>query len=320
MVNSETALEVRVETPPALSVERDPAAVYLASLQPSGRASMLGRLLAVAAMLGAEVETVEWTALRYEHVAAIKARLQERGHAPASINCTLAALRGVGRAAWRLGTISAENYERIRSVPAVRGERLPAGRGLTCGEVAALLEACLRDETPAGRRDAAIIALLFGAGLRRSEAASVERDAYNAETGELRILGKGNKERILYLTNGAAAAVEDWLRVRGDVAGPILLPINKGGRIQLRPMNSQGIYDALRKRAAEARVKPFSPHDGRRSFISDLLDAGADIAAVQRLAGHADVSTTARYDRRGEAAKRKAASLLHLPYSRPKPA
>jgi integrase len=93
--------------------------------------------------------------------------------------------------------------------------------------------------------------------------------------------------------------------------------VSKGGRLDTsKPMSSQAIYNLLGKRAAEAGVKEFSPHDLRRSFVSDLLEAGADIPTVAKMAGHANVQTTARYDRRPEEAKRKAARLLHVPYSR----
>src|SRR5690606_30135892 len=95
--------------------------------------------------------------------------------------------------------------------------------------------------------------------------------------------------------------------------GALFLPINKGGTISNRRMNDQSVFDILAKRAAEAGMKDVSPHDFRRTFISGLLDAGADITTVQKMAGHSNVTTTARYDRRGEVAKQKAAELLYVP-------
>ena len=79
-------------------------------------------------------------------------------------------------------------------------------------------------------------------------------------------------------------------------------------------MTSQALYARVQVLARRAEVRELSPHDLRRSFVSDLLDAVADVSLVQKLAGHANVQTTQRYDRRPEHAKQQAASKLFVPY------
>lgn len=160
-----------------------------------------------------------------------------------------------------------------------------------------------------------MLALLYGGGLRRSEAVALDVSHFEPETGMLTIRsGKGRKDRTVYATNGAAAALTDWLTVRGPETGALFCPVNKGGKIKASRLTGQAVLNILAKRAREAGVAHLSPHDLRRTFVSHLLDAGADIVTVQKLAGHSQVTTTARYDRRGEAEKRTAAELLFAPY------
>lgn len=307
VVNEQTAL-VRV------SPERDPATVYLSSLTRGSRETMRKRLAQVARLAKRTFEEMDWTTLDVAAIEAVRSRLQDLEYKPSYVNLTLASLRGVARAGWQLGYISGDDYQRIKAVKGVRGSRLPKGRALTAGEILALCNNCAEDESPAGARDAAILALLFGAGLRRSEPISLEVSHYNRTTGAIRVIGKGNKERIVYVHGGAQAAVNQWLEMRGDPPGPMLCPVLKNGEVIIRSMTDQAIYGALRKRALASKVESFSPHDLRRTFASDLLDRGADISSVQKLMGHANVQTTAQYDRRPEEAKRKAAQLIHMPY------
>jgi len=301
------------------ALDQNPAAVYLASLQSAqSRRTMRGALERIADKLasGATAATFPWSRVRYQHVVALSsALLDEMSYSTA--NKYLSAIRRVMQEAWRLGQIDAQTYQKIADVPNVKGETTPAGRSISSGELHALMDVCMADQSPAGPRDAAMIAILYSCGLRRAELVGLDLGDYDQESGALAVRGKRNKERIAYAVNGTIDALADWLAIRGDAPGALFWAIRKGGHLQRgQRLTSQGAYHVLGKRAEQAGVKELSPHDLRRTFVGDLLDAGADISTVQRLAGHANVQTTARYDRRPEAAKRRAAALLHVPYRR----
>ena len=181
------------------------------------------------------------------------------------------------------------------------------------GEIHALVTAC-RDGTAAGMRDAAILGVAYAGGLRRAELAGLQLADYSC--GVLTVVGKRNKVRTVPMESGVIAALGDWLAVRGASPGPLFLRVDKIGR-RGGGLTPAGIRAILAKRAEAAGVAGFSPHDLRRTFAGDLLDAGADLSTVQKLMGHASPTTTAGYDRRGERAKAEAVRRLHFPYQSP---
>src|SRR5262249_27552363 len=262
--------------------DRHPAVVYLAQLSPGWRRTMRTALNTIAELLGVtpvvqetssprrrrEVETLlhcDWASLRYQHTLALRSLLAER-YKPATANKMLAALRRVLLEARRLGLMSPDDYAHAADIAAVKGSSLPPGRALSMGELTALMLVCSADPTPAGPRDAALIALLSRGGLRRSEVVALDLDDYVPETGAITVRsGKGRKGRTTYLDGGAAPAIADWLAVRGAEAGSLLCPVNKAGKITIRRLTDQAVLGALQKRAKQATVKGFSPHDLRRT-------------------------------------------------------
>jgi len=297
-----------------IPLDQSPCHVYLARLNPVSRRSMKDALDTIArlTMPSAMAETFPWHLLRYQHVAAIGVRLVDHYPSPASINKALSALRGVLKEAFHLGLMTGEDYARASNIKSVKGSRLPKGRALSDEELSALFAACASD-APIHVRDSALLGILLGTGLRRSETVGLDVSHYDARSGSLRVMGKGNKERLCYVTNEARAYLERWLTLRGGVAGPLFLPVGKGGTITMRRLTDQAVLLVVHRLAERARVEGFSPHDARRTFISNAIDASKDLVAVKELAGHANIQTTARYDRRGEASKIKVAKMVHLP-------
>lgn len=222
-----------------------------------------------------------WESLEPGQVSALRARLA-KDYAPATARRMLSALRGVLRECWRQGLLDADRLARLTDIAPVRGSRPPAGRALSEQEVAALRGAAT------DWRERALVALAVGAGLRRAEIASLrETDlSWEGDLLKLTVQGKGAKVRHVYLAGWAAQA-----------AAPLALAT--GG----------SVWKMLRRITRRAGIQ-CSPHDLRRTYASRALERGVDLAMVQDQMGHSDPRTTARYDRRGDDARRAAARRL----------
>lgn len=312
--------QTQITGPHHYASDTSPVLVYLASLSESSRRPQRGALNTIAQLVmpDSDAETFPWHMLRYQHTQAIRTMLAEQ-YSASTANRHLSALRGVLKECWRLGYTDAETYHRAADLKAIKGEKAAQaekGRHLQAGEFSAMLTAC-QDGTQAGYRNAALLSVGYACGLRRSELTGLDVADFDADAEALTVRqGKGNKERIVPVSGGALGALLDWLHVRGDAPGPLFVGIRRGDNPTGDRLTPQGVYDILAGLAARAEVKDFTPHDLRRTFAGDLLDAGADIATVQKLMGHANVSTTAGYDRRDAKAKRAAVQRLHVPYQR----
>jgi site-specific recombinase XerD len=264
--------------------------------------------------------TLNWSILTYQHTASIRSVLQEN-YKPTTANKMLSALRGVLKEALRLNLIDAKAYATAVDFDNIPQKHELRGRALTNEEIKALLSVCLSDPSPAGFRDAALIVLLRGTGIRRAEAVEIKLSDFDPNSGAIHIKGgKGEKDRTVYVPESGIPTIHNWLEIRGKEPGHLICHINRGGRIVLRGLKPPAVGRILEKRASEValtpagKLLPFSSHDFRRTFVTELLDNGVDVSTVQKLAGHADVSTTVRYDRRGEETKRKAAQTIAIPF------
>jgi integrase len=184
--------------------------------------------------------------------------------------------------------------ERLADVRGVREDSLP-GRAARTPEIRALLAACEHDASPAGARDGAAIALCYGAGLRRAEAAAVELDDLLAG-GELAVHGKGGGLAMATL-GGGEAWVSRWLAVRGMEPGPLLVQVRATGAVVFRRLGGAAVGAIVAKRAREAGV-PVTAHALRRAFATELLRKGSDHLLVARALRHRDMRSVQRYDGR----------------------
>jgi site-specific recombinase XerD len=287
----------------------NPARAYLLSLNSArSRQTMSSFLNIVARLLGSgSLADCRWGALRRHHVLALIEMLRDADRAVATVNTYLSALKGVAGEAWMLKLMDVESYQHIRAVRQVRGSALPRGRALKREEIRALFAVCEADSGSIGVRDAALLAVILGCGLRRSEAVALSYEDIEPGDRALKVLGKGNKERLAYVPDGAWQRLQFWVdQVRGEAPGPLFPRIRRHDMVTENRLTDQAVYHILQVRQRQAGIAKCAPHDLRRTFATAMLDNGEDLITVKDAMGHASVTTTQKYDRRGEEKLRRA--------------
>jgi integrase/recombinase XerC len=213
------------------------------------------------------------------------ADLHARGLARTSIARRLATLRSFFRFLVRRGRARVNPAREVRS-PSLPG-RLPAHLPIDQSE--ALFRQPLGDDE-AGRRDRAILEVLYASGVRVAELSGLDTTDVDLREGSVRVLGKGRKERIVPLGAKAVEALRKYLGSRESARSPLFLN-PRGGRLTVR-----SLHRIVRARARAAGLAGrVTPHTLRHTFATHLLDAGADLRLIQELLGHARLATTQRY-------------------------
>lgn len=318
------ALTTLAPAGPALT----PAQAYVASLTSANSRQTvidgLRRAARVLQQMKLDADPERWASLPWHtlspQVLSMLRTLLAATHAPATVNVTLAALRGTARQAWRDGLLDHDGLRRLEDVANVQGERVAEGRPLSRDEQAALLRAAAAGPRLLGPRNVALLAVALGCGLRRAELLGLPHDAWPSGAwspqATVKVMGKGNKEALVPLPRASHTALQAWWNARGADQGPLFPACDPQGRAWFgRPLRLCYLSELLAQLSERAGLAVVRPHDLRRTYGTGLLRAGIDLATVQKLMRHSRVETTTRYDLRGfdELASRVADLDVPLP-------
>jgi integrase/recombinase XerC len=233
-------------------------------------------------------ELQEWTSIDSQHVRIFAAHSHAKGLGARSVQRRLSAVRGFFEFLLRYRAIKSNPAYGIRAPKTQR--RLP--ETLDADQMARLLE--VPDGDALVTRDRSIMELLYSSGLRLAELVGLNLDGLDLPDRTVRVLGKGQKTRIVPVGTQAAEALTEWLQERAGIAKSSELALfvgRNGTRLGRRAVQARVAYWA-RRQGVSLRVYP---HLFRHSFASHLVESGADLRGVQELLGHADISTTQIY-------------------------
>jgi site-specific recombinase XerD len=225
------------------------------------------------------------------------AQLHEAGMAASSVNQRLSAIRKLALEAADNGALDPQVANGIRAVKGARSEGRRTGNWLTREEAQAWLGAPDK-RMMKGRRDRALLAVLIGCGLRRSEAAGLTFEHVQQRDARwvlVDLIGKRDKVRSVPMPNWAKAAIDEWSNASGNSEGLVFRAVNKGDRVTGDGITPQAIYNIIVRYAEELQKKGVAPHDLRRTFAKLAHKGGAAIDQIQLSLGHESIQTTEDY-------------------------
>jgi integrase/recombinase XerD len=262
------------------------------------------------------IETFEWELLIDEDLAAEVWSSVATRYSKATAMRDASFLREMLRSCLKTGLMTHDQCASACSFDTKGLDESPrAGRGLSSEEVARIVWACQAEGNPnVCLRDSALILALASTGARRSEIASVERQDVHLVEGRLWLAQtKSGRPRNAWLHSSSIQAIGAWMERVVPTGTALFPPLSRTGRPLPGAMSAHQVWKIIRKRAEQAGVENVTPHDLRRFVVSSLLDSTRDLALVARVVGHSNPATTARYDRRPDAASRAAIETLQLP-------
>ncbi len=251
--------------------DQNPAAVYLDGLLPSGRRSMRRELARVVAIFtdqaGTDATAFDWSQISRLQVEKLRSAMVDRNAAAGTVNHMLSGVRSTVRIAWELGLVDDKTWIAVEDEPNEKPQqRRRAGRYVKRNEVRRLF-ATAPGTDPIGARDAALLALLYGAGLQRSEAVALQLADYDEVSGAVTVR---DDERQVHATDGGKEAIHAWIAIRGDWPGALLAPVGTGERIRQRGMTAQAVMVRVRSITVQAGVAPVTPNDLRLTYLTEL--------------------------------------------------
>jgi site-specific recombinase XerD len=292
-----------------------PTECYLNNLAPTGRKAVISLIKSVknTLLLHDKLVALPLHKLSFEQLSTLKQSLLLNNKSARTIQLTFQVIKAIAKTAFLMNLIEQHELEKFNILKLPHIEPSLKGKSLTATQLKSILKQPNTPSSIISTRDIALLALMAGAGLRRSEVSALKLSDFSM-ADQLVVIhkGKGNRTRTQYLPVWVLEFLSLWLMVRGKNEGPLFCVVLNDKAIQARGISPETIYSVVTARTNHVLGEKFTPHDMRRTYISSLLANGVDISTVSKLAGHKSIITTQLYDKRGVDSLKRAVNTLSV--------